>query len=418
MEDNRDDSLDKKIEQDLQKLTGTLSGPSTKSSRTHEPQFIHEEYRAPWGGTLRLVLVLGVIVVFLLALLVLFQPFIPAYDNNVITPKHVNNATSGIEYEIEDLSVSHPYAIAAASDGLLYSYVANWSQNNNPGTISVIAMDSGTVLNSVKIGSDPTAIAVTPNNKYVYVTNWGSGTVSVISTSNYTVIGTINVGDFPFGIAATPNEKYIYVTGSKNVSVISTSDNKVVDSIKNASSPTAVPVVAPNGSDVYIAQGDGNISVISTSNNTLVHSIKIGNILQCGIIPQCIAISQSGKYIYALSPNPSTNSGSISVISVNNGTILSTINVGNSPGGMVVSPGGQYLYVTNESTNQSNFFGSISVISTSTDTIIGSIKKVIDPFEVAVVSSPDGQFLSTTARSEGNVSVNVVSVVAFNISSP
>ena len=53
------------------------------------------------------------------------------------------------------------------------------------------------MVKTVKVGSQPTGVAVTPNGNYVYATNYGSNTVSVIKTSNNTVVKTVKVGGKP-----------------------------------------------------------------------------------------------------------------------------------------------------------------------------------------------------------------------------
>lgn len=46
---------------------------------------------------------------------------------------------------------------------------------------------------SVSVGSEPTGIAITPNNTELYVTNWVDGTISEITTKDMTVVNTIDL---------------------------------------------------------------------------------------------------------------------------------------------------------------------------------------------------------------------------------
>jgi YVTN family beta-propeller protein len=64
------------------------------------------------------------------------------------------------------------------------------------------------VVGLVTVGNKPLGIDVTPDGKYVYVTNSNDGTVSVINTATNTVLGApIAVGSFPiaFGFFVGPN---------------------------------------------------------------------------------------------------------------------------------------------------------------------------------------------------------------------
>ena len=65
----------------------------------------------------------------------------------------------------------------------------------------------------------------------MYVTNSDDNTVSVIS--NNSVIASIPVGKRPAGIAITPDGRKAYVINfdSKNVSIIDTQTNKVIDTL-------------------------------------------------------------------------------------------------------------------------------------------------------------------------------------------
>ena len=59
---------------------------------------------------------------------------------------------------------------------------------------------------TVPVGSQPFGVAVTPDGALVYVTNPGNNTISVIDTSTNTVIDTVTVGSTPtaFGMFIGP----------------------------------------------------------------------------------------------------------------------------------------------------------------------------------------------------------------------
>jgi YVTN family beta-propeller protein len=76
--------------------------------------------------------------------------------------------------------------------------------NTNSNSVSVIDTETNTVFgSSLAVGSQPAAVAVTPDGKYAYVTNNGSNTLSIIDTASKTVLGPtimlqspVNVGRF------------------------------------------------------------------------------------------------------------------------------------------------------------------------------------------------------------------------------
>jgi len=62
--------------------------------------------------------------------------------------------------------------------------------------LATLAIDQVT-----QVGAVPKFVAVTPNGKYVLVSNWCSYTESVIDAATGAVVQTITVGAYPRGIA-------------------------------------------------------------------------------------------------------------------------------------------------------------------------------------------------------------------------
>ena len=84
---------------------------------------------------------------------------------------------------------------------------------------------------------------------FAYVANGGSDTVSVIDTATHppSVVATITVGSGPLVVAVTPDGKHAYVTNfiSSNVSVIDTASNTVAATVPVGSNPVGVGIVPP-----------------------------------------------------------------------------------------------------------------------------------------------------------------------------
>ncbi len=106
------------------------------------------------------------------------------------------------------------------------------------------------------------SVAYDPADSRVYVTNAASNTVSVISTSTNKVVDTIHVGKSPSSVAYDSADGEVYVTNSDSntVSVIST---------------TLSIQPSPNNNNVTTAKGfgghDGN-SIAITGNTNSSHS--------------------------------------------------------------------------------------------------------------------------------------------------
>ncbi|MFZ3376558.1 MAG: autotransporter domain-containing protein [Chthoniobacterales bacterium] len=280
------------------------------------------------------------------------------------------------------------------------AYIANAGSND----VSVISTATNMVVGSpVGVGSQPVAVAVTPDGKYGYVTNNGSNTISVIDAATNTVVGSITLGNQPAGVAITPDGKFAYVTNTDvtkigslgtTVSVISTATNTVVGSITVGTAPLGV-AISSDGKYAYVANThDGTISVINTATNTI-----FGQPIPVGNSPVGVAVTPNGKYVFV------TNNRDNSVSVINTTTrsmVVPPIAVGNDPAGVVITPNERFAYVANNGSGnvKSN---TVSVIDTATDKVIGSITVGNKPLGIDV--TPDGKYVYVTNSNDGTVSV-------------
>ena len=154
-----------------------------------------------------------------------------------------------------------------------------------------------TTVDAIKVGTNPRGIAFaqTANGPRLYVVNRGSGNVSVIDAvtnkvidanpATATTVDAIKVGSTPQQIAISPDGKSAYVTnyGSNTVSIIDTVTNKVVDANPATTAVDAIAVrsnpdgvaLSADGSLVYVANGDDRISVIDTKTKTVVSTLQV-----------------------------------------------------------------------------------------------------------------------------------------------
>src|SRR5262245_39217542 len=76
--------------------------------------------------------------------------------------------------------------------------------------------DANSVTSVVPVGDEPHNVAISPDGRFVYVANTVSGTISVIRAKggNPRAIQTIDVGTEPYGLALTPNGGKLYVANA------------------------------------------------------------------------------------------------------------------------------------------------------------------------------------------------------------
>jgi YVTN family beta-propeller protein len=154
------------------------------------------------------------------------------------------------------------------------AYVGNFKDN----TISVIDLDQKRVTATVPVPRGPHGIAITPDNRWVYVASDGASTVSVIDTATDKVVANVEVGKNPHGVAATSDGKLVLVGvyDTDSVALIDTASRKVVGSV-----PIGKPhniAIHPNGRTAYVGSqtpGKFALAIIDLSERKLSSMVPL-----------------------------------------------------------------------------------------------------------------------------------------------
>ena len=213
------------------------------------------------------------------------------------------------------------------------------------GSVSVIDTATNAVTAIVGVGNNPYGVAVSPDNRHVYVTNtgkttlagFGGGTVSVIDTATpvtlpdgseghaVTESNIIRIADsYPQEVAVSPSGEYLYVTSRKSmeddpdsgvwVIKLAPDNNTVISTTKIPLANSYGVAVSPDGRYVYVTNYPGNtVSVIDTLTNNVAATIDVPD------NPSVVAISPVTGFIYVSSIGNGDPSSppSVSVISIN-----------------------------------------------------------------------------------------------------
>ena len=147
------------------------------------------------------------------------------------------------------------------------------------------------------------------------------------------MVATVGVGRGPDGVAVTPDGKHAYVVndGSNTVSVIDTATNPVVR-------PRSRWGIRPRGRrhpgrETRLRRELGapdNVSVIDTASNKVVATVEVGN------GPDGVAVTPDGKHVYVAIENLSSTR--VSVIDTATNTVVATVAVGHNPFGVGIVP--------------------------------------------------------------------------------
>jgi YVTN family beta-propeller protein len=188
--------------------------------------------------------------------------------------------------------------------------------------------------------------------------------------SDWRHIKTIELGEWPSGVAISPDGRYVYVTNmiSKNVSVINSEDDKIERTIKLNGLPNAI-AISPDGKYLYVTDEENfKLFIIDSKSEKTVKELLIG------IAPRGITVTPDGRYIYI----SNLDSFNVTAVDANKMEVMANIPVSSLPWGIASSPDSKRIFVCNYYEN------SISVIDTSTNKEIERINGAVFPTKIAV----------------------------------
>ena len=325
--------------------------------------------------------------------------------------------------------VSEIVALAAAGSAFAATgkvYLADEGAN----TVSVIDAASLKKIGSIPVGQGPHNVQVSPDGKWVWVTNngqpgkapekmqpeqmatsehgamVGAGAVWAIDTATDAVVAKVLVGRHPAHVVVTSDGRTAYVTnGSDNtVSVVDTASQRVTEVISVGASPHGLRI-SPDGKQVWVANlKGGTVSVIDTESRKQVAQIAVGKgpaqvgftpdgrfafvslseenrvavidpasrkvvrKVAVGTIPiQLYATPDSRLVLVANQGTPKKPGTTVSVIDLAGLKVVATIKTGAGAHGVVVDRTGRHAFVTNTYAN------TVSVIDVAKRTVIASV---------------------------------------------
>jgi YVTN family beta-propeller protein len=126
------------------------------------------------------------------------------------------------------------------------------------GTVTRVDTATSQARPVIKVRGQPTAVAVAPDGRIVYVASLNAGvsgqdgTVTPITTATNQSGTPINVGDVPDAIAITPDGQTAYVASQDGtITPITTATNQAGKPIKVGGNPIAI-AITPDGQTAYV----------------------------------------------------------------------------------------------------------------------------------------------------------------------
>lgn len=154
----------------------------------------------------------------------------------------------------------------------------------------------------IKVGSVPKYVAVTPDGRYVLVTNWVSYTLSVIDVAQAKEIKTVKLGRHPRGIAVDSASTYAYigVMGSSDIAKVNLADFSL-GWIKGVGSTPRHVIISPDDRFLYVT--------LNLPNQVVKVDLATGKVVarvSTGTEPRSMAMSGDGRSLYVVNYESNT----------------------------------------------------------------------------------------------------------------
>ncbi|HLW38403.1 MAG TPA: hypothetical protein VKR99_08250, partial [Candidatus Eremiobacteraceae bacterium] len=204
-----------------------------------------------------------------------------------------------------DISLGHGAlwiaGLAIASDGR-----TGFAAANGVDTLISFDADSGVTRWAAKVGSQPYAVALSKDEKTVYVTDWAGGSVTLVDAGSGAVRRTLPLCAHPNAELLSADGKTLYVACANDdrVALVDTALNTVRATIDVAIYPHSLPGALPNG---LALSGDGKTLFVADAGENAVAAVDLSvsspsvfGAVPAGWYPTDVAVTASGTTMFVL----------------------------------------------------------------------------------------------------------------------
>jgi len=263
--------------------------------------------------------------------------------------------------------VAVPMVAVLAAAGLVLAAAGKvYVADEGASAVSVIDAASFKKIRSIAVGQGPHNVQVSPDGKWVWVTNNGdpaktadtlpsvkmpkaehgtmmaAGAVWVIDTATDAVVAKVPVGMHPAHVVVASDGGTAYITngGDNTVSVVDTAARRVIGTVTVGASPHGLRLT-PDGKQVWVANlKGGTVSVLDTESGRQVAEVVVGK------GPAQVGFTPDGRFGFVSLSGENT----VAVIDPVSRKVIRKIAVGTVPIQLYATPDNRLLLVANQGT--------------------------------------------------------------------
>jgi len=153
-----------------------------------------------------------------------------------------------------------------------YILVSNWCSY----TVTIISVETQKTIKSIKIGRYPRGISISSDSKYAYVAEMGGNRIHQINLESFDVTF-IPIGPNPRAISLSPDDTKLYATLNISGKVIAwdLQTNQAIKTVATGKSARSL-AISSDGSSLFVVNfGSGTLSKVRTSDMTVIQNIKV-----------------------------------------------------------------------------------------------------------------------------------------------
>ena len=191
------------------------------------------------------------------------------YDSSFLSRVNLANYTIDAVYPVGSV----PKVVKITPDNK-YILVSNWCSY----TVTVISVESGKTVTNIKIGRYPRGIAITKDSTFAYIAEMGGSGIHRIDLRDFSKTF-IPVGSNPRAIVLSPDEKTLYVTLnlSGKVAAWDLTAGKLIKTVSTGKAARSLDI-SDDGSALFVVNfGSGTMSKVRSSDLKLIQTIKVCN---------------------------------------------------------------------------------------------------------------------------------------------
>ncbi len=223
--------------------------------------------------------------------------------------------------------------------------------NKSGSSLSIVDPISRRESAVVPTGYAPHEVAVSPDGRRAYVTDYGTGdrpgnTVTIVDLANAEPAGAISLAPHtrPHGIvAASDGTLWVTTEGSRHVLHLDPRERSIIGAVETGQAVTHMVVHAEKWGRIYSANiGSGNVTAVDAVRSSVIEHIPTGE------GAEGLDMSRDGDHLYVTN----RSAGTLVEIEIATNRVTRSLVVGDSPIRVKVRPDGFEALVSNANGNE------------------------------------------------------------------